>query len=69
MAAIVGSTATVLETVRDRSPATRVFLPSSGAIFGEARESPQSEDTPCRPANPYAIAKLAAHQLLGAMRE
>jgi GDPmannose 4,6-dehydratase len=69
MEAIAGSCATVLETVREHSPGTRVFVPSSGAIFGEAPESPQREDTPCRPANPYAIAKLAAHQLLGAMRE
>ena len=40
-----------------------------GAIFGEAPESPQSEDTPCRPQSPYAIAKLAAHQLVGVLRE
>ena len=38
-------------------------------MFGEAPESPQNELTPCRPTNPYAIAKLAAHQLVGAMRE
>jgi GDPmannose 4,6-dehydratase len=68
MAAITGSCAAVLEAVREHSPDTRVFVPSSGAIFGDAQESPQREDTPCRPANPYAIAKLAAHQLLGAMR-
>ena len=69
MAAIAGSCATVLEAVRGHSPDTRVFVPSSGAIFGEAPESPQHEDTPCRPANPYAIAKLAAHQLIGTLRE
>ena len=45
------------------TPALRVFVAASGAIFGEARESPQREDTACRPATPYAIAKLAAHQL------
>ena len=44
-------------------------MPASGAIFGEARESPQREDTPCRPDTPYAVAKLAAHQLVGAMRD
>ena len=55
--------------MRELSPETRVFVAASGAIFGEAPESPQREDTPCRPANPYAIAKLAAHQLVGAMRE
>jgi len=68
-AAIAGATAAVLAAVRDLDPATRVFVPSSGAIFGEARESPQNELTPARPTSPYAIAKLAAHQLVGAMRE
>jgi GDPmannose 4,6-dehydratase len=47
----------------------RVFVSASGAIFGDAPESPQREDTPCRPTTPYAIAKLAAHQLVGALRE
>ncbi len=69
LAAIVGSTASLLEIVRERSPETRVFVAASGAIFGETSESPQREDTPCRPVNPYAIAKLAAHRLVGAMRE
>jgi GDPmannose 4,6-dehydratase len=67
--AIAGSTACLLEVVRELAPETRVFVASSGAIFGEAPESPQREDTPCRPASPYAIAKLAAHRLVGAMRE
>jgi GDPmannose 4,6-dehydratase len=68
MAAIAGSCAAILEAVRDVSPSTRVFASASGAIFGEALESPQREDTPCRPTNPYAIAKLASHQLVGVMR-
>ena len=53
---------------RHRQRTTRVFVSASGAIFGDAPESPQREDTPCRPSNPYAIAKLAAHQLVGALR-
>lgn len=68
-AAIVGSTAALLEAVRDLDAGARVFVASSGSIFGEAGESPQSERTPCRPTNPYAIAKLAVHQLVGALRE
>jgi GDPmannose 4,6-dehydratase len=68
MRAIVGSAAAILEGVRELVPETRVFVAASGAMFGEAVESPQHEDTPCRPATPYAIAKLAAHQLVGALR-
>jgi GDPmannose 4,6-dehydratase len=72
--AIAGSTAVLLEAVRtlkgtgDSDPDARVFVAASGAMFGDAPESPQSETTPCRPTTPYAIAKLASHQLVGAMR-
>jgi GDPmannose 4,6-dehydratase len=68
MRAIAGSTAAILEAVREIDPETRVFYSASGAIFGEAPDSPQREDTPCRPATPYAIAKLAGHELVGALR-
>jgi GDPmannose 4,6-dehydratase len=68
VSAIVGACATILETVRELDGEIRVFAPASGAIFGDAGESPQREDTPCRPTTPYAIAKLAAHELVGAMR-
>ena len=69
MRAVVGSTAALLEVVREADYGPRVFVASSGAIFGDTDESPQSELTPCRPTSPYAIAKLAAHHLVGAMRD
>jgi GDPmannose 4,6-dehydratase len=69
LSAIAGSTANLLEVVREIGPGTRVFVAASGAMFGDALQSPQREDTPCRPTTPYAIAKLAAHELVGAMRE
>jgi GDPmannose 4,6-dehydratase len=68
-AAIAGATAALLEAVRAVDPTIRVFAASTGAIFGDAGESPQREQTPCRPENPYAIAKLSAHDLVGAMRD
>jgi GDPmannose 4,6-dehydratase len=68
MAAIVGSCAELLETVRDSDREIRVFIASSGSIFGDAPESPQNELTPCRPGTPYGVAKLAAQQLAAAMR-
>ncbi len=66
--AIAGSAATILETAREHVPSARVLIASSATIFGEAREAPQREDTPCRPSTPYAVAKLAAHQLVGLLR-
>jgi GDPmannose 4,6-dehydratase len=69
LVAIAGSTATLLTTVRELELPVRVLVASSSEIFGDAGESPQNEDTPCRPRSPYAVAKLAAHQLLGRLRE
>jgi GDPmannose 4,6-dehydratase len=69
IAAIACSCAEILQAIRDIDGGTRVFMAASGAIFGDAPESPQREQTPCRPTNPYAIARLAAHQLTGAMRD
>jgi GDPmannose 4,6-dehydratase len=68
ISAIAVSTAAVLAAVREVDQGIRVFVPASGSIFGNAPESPQREDTPCRPTTPYAVAKLAAHQLVGTLR-
>ena len=38
-------------------------------VFGDAGESPQHERSPMRPRSPYGVAKLAAHGLVGALRE
>lgn len=69
LSAVAGATASLLEGVLRHSRDTRVFVAASAAIFGEAPEVPQHEQTPGRPLNPYAVAKLAAHQLTGRMRE
>ena len=69
MTAIAGGTAALLQAVAEHSPQTRVLVAGSGEMFGDAPESPQNEDTPCRPRTPYAAAKLASHQLVGLMRD
>jgi GDPmannose 4,6-dehydratase len=66
--AIAGGTGELLAAVAELDPAIRVYVAGSGQIFGETSESPQNERTPCRPQNPYGVAKLAAHQLVGALR-
>lgn len=67
-AAIAGSTAALLKAVRDHGEGTGLFVAGSGAMFGAAPESPQHEDTMCRPETPYASAKRAAHELVGQLR-
>lgn len=69
IAAIAGATGTLLTAAARVDPAMRVFVATSSEIFGDAGESPQAESSPMRPRSPYGIAKLAAHQLVGVLRE
>ena len=48
--------------------ACRVVQASSAEIFGEPATSPQDEDTPLRPVNPYGAAKAFAHLAVGVYR-
>jgi GDPmannose 4,6-dehydratase len=68
LSAIAGATAALLEAVSKLVPEARVLIAASGSMFGDASECPQNEETPMRPPTPYAVAKLAGHQLAGAMR-
>jgi GDPmannose 4,6-dehydratase len=65
--AIAGATAVLLDAAR--AAGAKVFVASSGEIFGDAGESPQDECSPMRPRSPYGVAKLAAHGLVGTLRE
>lgn len=66
-AAIVTGTATILAAAGELDDC-RVLVVSSSAIFGDSGVSPQDERAPMRPTNPYGVAKLAAHGLVGALR-
>jgi GDPmannose 4,6-dehydratase len=58
----------VFEAVRRFSPSSRVYHASSSEMFGEVRESPQSELTPFCPTSPYGVAKVYAHHLAAIYR-
>jgi GDPmannose 4,6-dehydratase len=60
---VAGATEVLLEA----APA-RIFVASSSEIFGKALSSPQNEDSPRRPRNPYGGAKVVAHEAVGAAR-
>ncbi len=51
----------VFEAVRRFKQDSRIYQASSSEMFGKVVESPQSETTPFKPANPYAAAKVYAH--------
>lgn len=51
----------IFEAVRNILPQARVYQASTSELYGETKRSPQNEDTPIHPANPYAAAKALAH--------
>jgi GDPmannose 4,6-dehydratase len=57
------ATLRLLEICRDQGHALRFYHASSSEVFGAATESPQTETTAMRPANPYGCAKAFATQL------
>jgi GDPmannose 4,6-dehydratase len=65
--AAVGATA-LLEAVRAVDSSIRFYQASSSEIFGEPRESPQSETTPLAPVTPYGVAKAYAHFIVHSYR-
>jgi GDPmannose 4,6-dehydratase len=58
----------MLELIRLVDPSIRFCQASSSEMFGNATESPQNERTAFRPRNPYGIAKLFAHGMVGSYR-
>jgi GDPmannose 4,6-dehydratase len=65
--AAVGVTA-LLEAIREVDSTIRFYQASSSEIFGEPRESPQTEHTPLSPLTPYGVAKAYAHFIVRSYR-
>src|SRR5437762_3540895 len=63
------STLRLLEIVRDQGKPLRLYHASTSEIFGNAIESPQTEETPMRPTSPYGCAKAFATQLCRVYRK
>lgn len=59
----------LLEAVRQASPRSRLYQAASSEMFGRAAVSPQNEQTPFHPRNPYGVAKLAAYWAVVNYRE
>lgn len=69
ISAIAAGTAAVLAAAGSIGDDVRVLVATSSEIFGDCGCSPQSESAPMRPRTPYGVAKLAAHGLVGTLRE
>ena len=66
--AAVGATA-MLEAIREVDPGIRFYQASSSEIFGEPRETPQTEETAPSPLTPYGVAKAYAHFIAASYRK
>jgi GDPmannose 4,6-dehydratase len=53
----------IFDFARQHLPSCRIFQPSSSEIFGAVETPVQDETTSRRPASPYGIAKLFAHEM------
>ena len=65
----IGGTLHVCNAVRDSSPDTRMYFASTSELFGQPKETPQSEMTPFFPRSPYAVSKLAGIWTVRTYRE
>lgn len=59
----------LFEAVRKICPLTKIYHASSSEMFGQTTISPQNEETPFNPTNPYAASKVYAHQMVRIYRE
>lgn len=63
------ATLRLLEIARDQQSPVKFYHASSSEIFGNAAESPQTEETPLRPTSPYGCAKAFATQIARVYRD
>lgn len=59
----------LFEAVRHNRPEARVYHASSSEMFGRSVQTRQDEHTPFRPVNPYAAAKVYAHEMAAIYRD
>ena len=59
----------VLDAMRIIDPGARFYQASSSEMFGQVRETPQTENTPFYPRSPYGVAKVYAHWITVNYRE
>lgn len=58
----------ILEAIRQFSPTSKLYHASTSEIFGSS-PGPQNEETRFCPISPYAISKLASHELIKLYRD
>lgn len=59
----------VLSSLREMAPECRYYFAASSEMFGNAKETPQNENTAFHPRSPYGISKVAGYYLTMNYRE
>lgn len=59
----------VLSAIKHQAPRCRFYFAASSEMFGNAKESPQNEETPFTPRSAYGISKMAGFELTRNYRE
>jgi GDPmannose 4,6-dehydratase len=65
----INGTHFVIASVRDVAPKARFYFAGSSEMFGEAKVSPQDEQTPFHPRSAYGISKVAGFEITRNYRE
>jgi GDPmannose 4,6-dehydratase len=65
----INGTHFLLSALKDLVPECRLYFAGSSEMFGNARTSPQDEETPFNPRSPYGISKTAGAFLTRSYRE
>ena len=64
----IGVTVNILDSMRSVAKPPRLFYACSSEVFGQPNTSPQSEETPFRPLNPYGVTKAASLGMIESYR-
>ncbi len=65
----INGTLHLLSAIQARSPETRFCFAASSEVFGNVRESPQTEQTPFYPRSPYGISKVTGLEIVRNFRK
>ncbi len=59
----------LLDAIREEGVRCRFYQASSSEMFGQAREAPQTEETPFHPRSPYGVGKVFGYWITRNYRE
>ena len=65
----INGTHYILSAIKEFSPKTKFYFASSSELFGNAKKSPQNEETKFNPRSAYGVSKIAGYHLTKNYRE